>query len=105
MPIRNIDDRRSNRYNVKVMVIFIDSSKDNWREGASQFPFRNAINYLRIGETTIADAIGYINQEYPNDDITMRLFDLDVNYHDYSTILREGDRYVLPKDENQPILS
>lgn len=102
MPITNIIDRRSNHYDVTVMVIFSDSSKDNWKKG-TQFPFRNTINYLRIGQTTIADAFGYINQEYPNDDITMTLYDLDVNYHDYSTILKEGNRYTLPKNENLPI--
>ncbi len=95
MPITNIVDHRSNHYDVTVMVIFTDSSKDNWKKG-TQFPFRNIVNYIRIGQTTIADAIGYINQEYPTCDITMNLYDLDINYHDYLTILKEGNRYTLP---------
>ena len=96
MPITNIVDYRMNRYNVNCSVIFEDSSYSNRCQDATQFEEKDVLMYLGIRETDIKSAIGYINQEYPCDAITMFLYDPGTNYHDYLTIFQDDDkRYYL----------
>ena len=96
MPICNIVDDRSNKYNVVCSVIFQHSCHDNRRSEATQFKEKDNILYLGIQETTIVDAIAYIKQDYPDPEITMFLYDPNLNYYNYLTIFQDDDkRYYL----------
>lgn len=86
MPIANIVDCRTNRYNINVMVVFEDSWHDNCIKDATQFNFVDNIDYLGIKETTVERAIKFANKRFTNE-VTLYLYDVgECNYIDYSYI-------------------
>lgn len=64
MPICNIVDHRSNKFQTEVMAIYEDSWHDNSIDGATKFkPTDDNVMYLGIEKTTVEYAIQYVNQE------------------------------------------
>ena len=91
MPLHNIIDKRSNRYNVNVMCIFEDAWHDNCKYD-KKLPEEDQLMYLGIANTTIASALGFVAQEYPQALVTMYLCDVDPNTNnaiDYKTIMED----------------
>lgn len=81
MPVSNIIDRRTNKYNVNCLVIFEESWHNNSIEGATQFnDDTEHVLYLCVKSTTIQKAIKYINKNYEHD-ITIFLYDVNDNEH------------------------
>ena len=81
MPIANIIDNRTNRYNAEVSVVFEDSSHDNGITGSSIYRDAemqdDSVDYFCIARTTISAAIIYATKW--NHDITMYLYDIGSN--------------------------
>ena len=97
MPICNIIDRRTNKYDVNVMAIYEDSWHDNSCPNSTRFKDTgDGVSYLGIGETTVDHAIQYARQRWPTQALTLFLYDLGVNnYVDHKTIKLEDNLYKL----------
>ncbi len=98
MPICNIVDRRKNCYNINIVAVIEDSWHDNTCLDATQFSDTNDIvDYLCIKNTTIENVIKYVAQEWPNQSITLFLYDIDTNHIvDYETIIvNDGKLYAI----------
>ena len=82
MPIANIIDNRTNRYNSEVSVVFDDSIIYRAAE-----PQNHSVNYFGIARTTISAAIIYATKW--TQDITIYLYDIESNNHycDIETII------------------
>lgn len=101
MPVSNIIDRRTNIYNVEVMVIFEDSWHDNDIEGGTKFEQIDKVDYIGIELTTIETAIKYAAQEWPNHYVTLYLYDVGTeNYIDYNTIVIKNGIFTAVKLED-----
>ena len=82
MPIANIIDRRTNKYNVDVLAIFEPSCHDNITQGATAFEYLKEedcdTHYDEIPATTISNAIEYAQKwSYP---MTLFLYDVGSNF-------------------------
>ena len=97
MPITNIVDKRTNKYNVDVMAIFEDSWHNDSSENTLQFNItNNGIEYIGIRKTTITRAIKYAEQHISSD-VTLFIYDVGVeNYVDYDYI-DENNKLVIIK--------
>jgi hypothetical protein len=81
MPVSNIIDSRTNKYNVNCAVILEESNHDNSIEGATQFEYGDSedeIMYLGIANTTIEEAIYYVNKNIKSQ-VTLYLYDIGLN--------------------------
>lgn len=78
MSIANIMDKRSNKLNVAVDVIFESSFHDNSVQGSTQFDEvePDVCLYHQVKFTTIKAAIQYANDTWPDANITMFLYDI-----------------------------
>jgi hypothetical protein len=84
MPIANIVDHRTNKYDVEVDCAFEPSWHDSSIKGATKFtkPKSKKEFYIdSLNKTTIEDAINYINNNnrYKDIAITMFLYDAGSN--------------------------
>jgi hypothetical protein len=94
MPIYNIIDKRTNNKNARVMAVLEDSHHDYTIKECNNLDITaaDAIMYLGIASTTIRDVIGWVTQQYPEDDLTLFLYDVGCdNYADYETIIYVPD--------------
>ena len=94
MPVTNIIDNRTNKYDVNIMVIFEDSWHDNTIKGASQFNDSiDDIDYLGIKRTTIASALRYA-QEHISSEVTLYIYDIGCNNHINYDYIDENNKLV-----------
>ncbi len=80
MPVSNIIDSRTNKYNVNCSVILEESWHDSSIDGGTRFipgDSDDDIMYIGIANTTIEEAISYVNNI--KSQITMFLYDIGVN--------------------------
>ena len=96
MPISNIIDNRSNSHQTNCQAIFEDSWHDHHLNNIIP-KVKDVIQYLSIASVEIKSAIAYINQEYPDDDITMYLYDEQSNHYDHTTINKVDNHYILSR--------
>ena len=75
MPLANIVDDRTNRYNINCTVVAEHSSHDNGIDGATQFSVKDQdkLLYHEFGTTTIVDAVNWANQQ--SCPVTLFLYD------------------------------
>lgn len=59
MPIANIIDNRSNRYDVNIDAIFEPSCSDNSVKGATVFNIERKFFYDQLYKTTVISAINF----------------------------------------------
>lgn len=77
MPIVNIVDHRSNKYDVEIDVVAEPAWHDNSIKGSSQFKKPNSKKEFYIdglNKTTLQDAINYINNNNRYNDIPVTIF-------------------------------
>lgn len=76
MPVTNIIDHRSNNYCVDIDAAFEDTWHDNSIVGATQFPIEdNEVTIYFQFKTTVDLAIKYAAKEFPNNSVTLFLYD------------------------------
>lgn len=87
MPVSNIVDKRTNKYDVNCMIVLENSWHDNSIEGATQFDeSEEDITCIYIKQTTVQRAIACVNLHYKIH-ITVFLYDVhDDEHFDYQTI-------------------
>lgn len=82
MPIKKINDYRSNHNNIFCSVVLEDNVD---------------LIYLGIRSTTLSYTLEYINQEYPKNMVIISLYDPELHCYDYLSIYYDKDtkRYYL----------
>jgi hypothetical protein len=77
MPVVNIVDHRTNKYNVEVDAVFEPAWHDNSIKGSTKFNKTKDKDFFIEGtnKTTVEDAIDYINQRFKKIPVTMYLYD------------------------------
>lgn len=96
MPISNIIDRRSNKYNVNIFAVYEDSCHDNECLDSTQFEEQDVVYVLMIKETTIDNAIQYARQKWHYQPVTLYLYDLGFDdYYNFKSIVLEDNVYKL----------
>jgi hypothetical protein len=82
MPLKKINDYRSDRNNIFCSVVLEDNVN---------------LLYLGIRLTTLFYTLGYIGQEYPEKMVVISLYDPDLHCYDYLSIYYDEDvkRYYL----------
>lgn len=77
MPVANIVDKRTNKYDVVCEIIYEPSCQDNKCKGATQFERHDHVFYEELPKGTIAEAIKHCEQYEGG--ITLYLYDLETN--------------------------
>lgn len=75
MPVSNVVDHRTNKYNVEVDVVFEPSCHDNSINGATQFKWEEEFLVKELYNTTVEEAIKYINSKYEHQAVTIFVYD------------------------------
>lgn len=84
----NIIDRRTNRNDDRIMVVF----EDNWHNFPDELPNEDVVVYLGIRNTTINLALKYAAQEWAHP-ISIFLYDTGVDNHiNFETIQIEDGK-------------
>ena len=80
MPVTNIRDSRSNKYNIHIQAIFEESWHDNTINGATQFngSTEDDIMYLCVANTTVEKAILYA-MTHIKTEVTLFIYDVGSN--------------------------
>ena len=106
MPVFNIVDHRNGPHKSEKVLAIIE---DSWHDYVSEdrdiaiskgITMEDKVDYIGIRSTSVQDVIQWVNQEYPQNSITLFLYDVDdgQNYTDYQTIIFTNDqRYKLVK--------
>jgi hypothetical protein len=74
MPVVNVIDHRSNRYDVAIDVVFEPSFCDNSIPNATQFRWDDSFHVDSVQATTFEKAISYANKKFKGP-VTMYIYD------------------------------
>lgn len=80
MPVVNIVDNRTNKYDIEIDAVFEPAYNDNSIKGATKFkksPTKKEFYIDSLNKTTLQDAINYINdkQKFKNIPVTIFIYD------------------------------